>query len=358
MLFTQHIIKLRRLAGAVLTTAYSVSGAQNQLTEQERANIVIDFHSRFDTWLAESPIPPTQEEEKPGMINNHSWFLINYHHCLCLLYRPCPLYPITTPQRLSALYDASSRCVDLWLELWPEQKIAYSIINVSAQFLDCISLLYCLCEYDNRSPNLHSDDNWRREVSTRVRQCHELLEAFGRALPETAKYKEIFGKLSEMLLARHGSNATALPAQQMPVAPGPPLSSAPQSSLPTPAASTSFSTIDLQNLPLLSPNFSTQANGQNGAINDEDTAWNAMTRLWHNAGDFNFDESIFGQINDERLLGLDMSSNSNSTANRGPPGLMGTSARGNAGVNGQMKGFGQGSMGSQAWNGMLWNQIG
>ena len=300
--YTRHIIKLRRLAGAIMSTVYSVSGPQNNLPEPDRAGIINDLHSRLDSWLAESPIPPSDEEEKRGMINNHSWFLVNYQNCLCLLYRPSPLYPVTSNERLRALHEASSRCVDLFLELWHEQKISYNIINVSSQFLACISLLYCLCEYDNRSPNLVSDENWRREVTNRVSQCHELLEAFGRALPETAKYREIFGKLSEMLLARHG-----------PV--GPPASQGPSSTTETPIvaqpaiplapiidtnAAVNFDAIPLKSPAITSPSFF--RNGE--APTKQQAAWNAMTQLWHNSGDFNFDEAIFGQIHDDRLSGL------------------------------------------------------
>ena len=331
MLFTRHIIKLRRLTGTIFSTIYSVSGSQNALPEPQRTEMVRDLHRRMDAWLADSPVPPTEEEEKPGMINNQSWFLLNYHHNLCLLYRPSPLYPIMTAERLSSLHDASSRCLALWLELWHEQKISYSIINVSAQFLDCISLLYCLCEYDNRSPNLHADENWRREVSIRLGQCHELLEAFGRALPETAKYKEIFTKLSEMLLHRHGP----LPGSS---------TAAPSVATPNLAASLAKPTsFDLQNIKLLSP---TVQQAQNGTT-EEQTAWNAMQQLWHNAGDFNFDESILGQIHDDRLLG----------------GLMksATGANGQAigtALDGQVAG--SAPLGEGSWNAemLLWNQLG
>ncbi|ORX35941.1 fungal-specific transcription factor domain-domain-containing protein [Kockovaella imperatae] len=346
MLFTQHIIKLRRLSGAICATVYSVSGSQNSLPEAQRNEIITNFHRQMDTWLAESPVPPSEETEKPGMINNQSWFLLNYHHNLCLLYRPSPLYPNMTTERLSALHDASSRCVALWMELFHEQKISYSIINVSAQFLDCISLLYCMCEYDNRSPNLHSDENWSREVSTRLGQCHALLEAFGRALPETAKYKEIFTKLSEMLLHRHGplpDTSSILPAPNQD-------GSAPVSSSAQGSSSTGF---DLQNVELLSPVYPSQDPRQNSATSEEQAAWNAMTQLWHNAGDFNFDESILGQIQDDRLaqLGLGGAIKGDSGMN-GQGGSIGTAVDGQAAGNPPLQNGG--------WNAdsILWSQIG
>ena len=276
--FIRHIIKLRRLLGRILTTVYSVSGSQNSLPEPQRAAMILDLHTQLDEWLAESPMPPSdlEVEEKRGMINNHSWFLLNYHQGLCFLYRPSPLYPTTTPDRLRALHEASTRSVDLYLELWHEGKVSYNLINVSLQFLACISLLYCLCEYDNRSPGAVGDLNWRREVSSRVGQCQELLEAFSRALPETAKYREIFSRLSDLLLARHGP---IIPEEDQ-AALAPSLDFTLPTPQPDPRPLDPLSSLDL-------------AQGE--------TAWSAMTQLWHDSGDFNFDEAALNSIYDDRL---------------------------------------------------------
>ncbi|OCF42302.1 hypothetical protein I317_03922 [Kwoniella heveanensis CBS 569] len=274
--FTQHIIKLRRLSGIILSTVYSVSGEQNALPETERASIIRDLHSRLDAWLAECPVPPEAEQEKPGMITNHSWFLLNYHQGLCLLYRPSPLFPNMTADKLSALYEASSKSVDLYIDLWRDHKVSYNLINVSMQFLACISLLYCLCEYDNREREFVSDGDWRRLVTDRVSQCQELLEAFSRALPETAKYREIYSKLSELLLARHGpalaenANANALPTPETA-----------ESAVPSALEAVGFAK---------NTDVNSSADGQQQQQTEGEAAWNAMTQLWFNSGDFAFDE--------------------------------------------------------------------
>ncbi|WWD17882.1 hypothetical protein CI109_102326 [Kwoniella shandongensis] len=309
--FTRHIIKLRRLSGIILTTVYSVSGEQNALPEPERAGIIMDLHSRLDTWLAECPMPPDTEEEKRGMITNHSWFLLNYHQGLCLLYRPSPLYPVMTPERLSALHEASTRCVDLYIDLWHDHKVSYNLINVSMQFLACISLLYCLCEYDSRDAGLVNDPNWRREVSQRVGQCHDLLEAFSRALPETAKYREIFSQLSEILLGRHGPLRTPGDGQDgTATAKIEPSIAATRSTLPITSTSTSATRSIMIPPPSSLPigNATNEAaallasnghgNGQAGPSENE-SAWNAMTQLWYNSGDFNFDQRALNSITSE-----------------------------------------------------------
>ena len=213
------------------------------------------------------------------MINNHAWFLLNYHQALCLLFRPSPLYPISTPDRLSALFRASTRCVDLYLDLWREQKVSYNLINISSQFIVCISLLYCLCEYTNRSARPATDPSWHGEVSSRVSQCHELLEAFGSALPETAKYRDIFGKLCEILLARQGESEATKPTH------GLPLDATHSTSVPVPGILIKSST--------------------------GETAWDAMTQLWHDSGDLGWNyDGVSGEMDEKSGLGMSVTDNS------------------------------------------------
>ena len=276
--FTQHIIRVRRLSGVILTSVYSVSGSQNSLPEPERAAIVNDLHFRLDQWLAECPTPPAEEVEKPEMINNQSWFLLNYHQALCLLFRPSPLYPITTPERLSALLQASTRCVDLYLDLWREKKVSYNLINISCQFLVCISLLYCLCEYTNRSSRSATDPSWHEEVSVRVSQCQQLLEAFGPALPETAKYRDIFGKLSDILLSRQDQSEVTDPTYRIPIA-----------------------TPDSTPIPITEMSVKSST---------EETAWDAMTQLWYDTGDSWWNEGVSGGMDERPRLGMSVTDNS------------------------------------------------
>ncbi|WWC58723.1 uncharacterized protein I303_101267 [Kwoniella dejecticola CBS 10117] len=285
--FTQHIIKLRRLGGEILSTVYSVSGAQNTRPEAERAEMISRLHRQFDNWLNNCPAPPPDaEEENRGMIHtSHSWFLLNYHQGICLLYRPSPLYPTMTQSRLASLHEASVRCVDLYIDLWQERKVSYNLINVSMQFLACISLLYCLCEFDNRDSNLVNNSDWRVEVEKRLNQCHELLEAFSSALPETAKYREIFTKLSGLLLARYGP----LQAQAQQGSDNA-LHSFDKIAIPPVPTSDDIAAAITNSTSASLPGSAIAGDSSNTAAGENEVAWNAMTQLWYNSGEFVFDE--------------------------------------------------------------------
>ncbi|ORY31767.1 fungal-specific transcription factor domain-domain-containing protein [Naematelia encephala] len=321
--FTRHIIKIRQLLGVIVTKAYSVSGSQNSLPEPDRAAIILDLHSRLDQWLAECPMPPREAEEERGMVTNFAWFLLNYHHCLCFLYRPSPLYPVTTMHRLRALYEASTRTVDLYIELWREQKIPENSISVNCQFLACICLLYCMCEFENRSAGAKTDRKWRQNVARRVASCQELLEAFGQLLPESTQYRKIFSKLADLLLAGDTpvSNddvqsqtgvqdiiVTSKADDVISMAPGSsnyaqavtyavPSKPVEESQMVLPAASSS-------NAPVLQPTGAGSIIHQNSLLptdplfysvklsQDEESAWDAMTQLWYDSGDFVLDDSF------------------------------------------------------------------
>jgi hypothetical protein len=219
----RYVVRHRRLLGCTLSTLYSVNGEQNALPEPQRRAIIGRLHDELEAWAAD--VLPNKEPPAPRTANHEKWLAINYHQMLCMLYRPSPLYPDTTPATLRALHDASSKCVDLYCELWSVSKVGFNLIQIIGLFVACISLLCCLCECDTR---MHSaevagpattaatlaelglsytgvdDPNWANEIRTRVRQCRDLFETFGGGTPLSAKYRDIFARVSELLLARYG----------------------------------------------------------------------------------------------------------------------------------------------------------
>ncbi|OCF55457.1 hypothetical protein L486_06940 [Kwoniella mangroviensis CBS 10435] len=281
--FTRHIIKLRRLGGIILSTVYSVSGEQNSHSETERSNIIHNLHKQLDIWLSECPLSPADDEnngnsDSGSMIHtSYSWFLLNYQQLLCLLYRPSPLVPSMNEEKLKILHESSLNCVELYLNLYKANKVSYNLINISSQFLSCISLLYCLCEFDSRNKNLIDDAGWKAEVKKRLEQCNDLLEIFSKSLKETSKYNEIFKKLSDLLLVRYG-----------------PLTESEVTTMTT-------TTQEMQPAQLDSTSVSASAS----ATDENQIAWNAMTQLWYNSGDFTFDENTlsnsFGYDKDRDL---------------------------------------------------------
>ncbi|KAK4683840.1 hypothetical protein P7C73_g6381, partial [Tremellales sp. Uapishka_1] len=194
-IFTSHITGLRRLSGEIHTSLYSSPVQPNSISDPDRSSIIRDLHLRLDSWLAQCPTLGPQ----------NNWFMSNYHQTLCLLYRPSPLFPIITPEHLTTLHDSSACCVGVYLELWYEKRIAYNLINVSQHFLACITLMFCLCEYDSRDVRAREDENWRKEVLHRVGQCAELMSVTGKTLAEASKLRGVFERLKRFLDERYGS---------------------------------------------------------------------------------------------------------------------------------------------------------
>ena len=91
------------------------------------------------------------------------------------------------------------------------------------------------------------------------------------------------------------------------------------------------------------------------------TAWTAMTQLWHDSGDFQFDEAVLGRIHDGRGgMGLGMGMGMNGGIMMGFEGVQdvpGLKAEGLGMGLGETsaKGIGNGTGDSGP---MLWNQLG
>lgn len=219
----KHVIGYRRLMGKVLTELYSVNNKNNRLPEADRRAIIRDLHTEIDDWIVGAPVANPKDSER-YRANHRHWWQILYHQLLASLYRPSPLCPTTTPETLRALYDASSHCVDLYIDMCAVNKTSFHLLQIIGLFVSCISLLCCLCECDARMRGVAhepqeassraelglgrysgpDDPAWATEIRTRVAQCHNLFDVFGHKLPASARYRDTFFRLSELLLARYG----------------------------------------------------------------------------------------------------------------------------------------------------------
>ncbi|CAK9787152.1 hypothetical protein CC85DRAFT_331568 [Cutaneotrichosporon oleaginosum] len=302
MNLTRHVVRYRGLMGRILTELYSVNGANNHKPEPERIGIVHRLHAELDAWIVDCPPPMDTQGQNTPKANYSSWWQIHYNHGLCTLYRPSPLYPDTTPETLRALYDASSRCVDLYLDMYAVNKTSFHLLQIIALFVSCISLLCCLCECDARmraaetSPETAAtlaelglgrytgadDPAWAAEIRGRVSQCQSLFDAFGHHLPASAKYRDTFFRISELLLARYGplekadAGAQGNGHEHGPGAADPPAYAPVMDVTPTGL------------VPQVAPGE--KAPPMPGA-DDMAGAWDAMTQLWFDLGDMFGDES-------------------------------------------------------------------
>ncbi|BEI91206.1 uncharacterized protein CcaverHIS019_0400260 [Cutaneotrichosporon cavernicola] len=320
---TNHVVRYRGLMGRILTELYSVNGVNNNKPESERIAIVHRLHSELDAWIVDCPPPLDTQGQNTPKANYSSWWQIHYNQGLCTLYRPSPLYPNSTPETLRALYDASSRCVDLYLDMYAVNKTSFHLLQIIALFVSCISLLCCLCECEARmraaetSPETAvtlaelglgrytgaDDPAWATEIRGRVSQCQSLFDAFGHHIPASAKYRDTFFRISELLLARYGplEKADGAPATGNAERPSGANNSAAQpaahpqhgpvnmnGAAEPPAYASVMDVMPTGLVPQVAPGE--KAPPMPGA-DDMAGAWDAMTQLWFDLGDMFGDES-------------------------------------------------------------------
>ncbi|KIY65614.1 hypothetical protein CYLTODRAFT_445242 [Cylindrobasidium torrendii FP15055 ss-10] len=200
MYFTHHVIRQRRLAGIIMREVYSV--APNMLTDEARQTILSDIHGQIDNWYRCTPVPLSDSELPPGKgVGNTLYFSMMYNLLLCALYRPSPLFPTPGKSQLDTLFRASTRCLDAFWDLHRKKRIAVNHIHLLYMFTSAISLLYCLCEYGAEERNIR-DVEWRRNTTSYVKSCRELLADFTDGWGATERYREIFQTLARTLVER------------------------------------------------------------------------------------------------------------------------------------------------------------
>ncbi|ORY32288.1 fungal-specific transcription factor domain-domain-containing protein [Naematelia encephala] len=195
---TDHIINLRQLSGRIYTALYSVSSQHNSSDQTDRDGILSDLLFKLD---ANSTIS-IDGGKKANTINHNTWLTLASHQIRCDLYRPSALYPTPSDDGLSELYQSSSRCVELYLDIWRNNRLAYNAINVYAQLVATFALVYSLAEFDGRQ----IDGEWREEVVRRLSHCQEILKIFGKVLPGSVKYSEVFERICATLASKYRTN--------------------------------------------------------------------------------------------------------------------------------------------------------
>ncbi|KAI5480300.1 hypothetical protein MNV49_001259 [Pseudohyphozyma bogoriensis] len=206
MVFSHHIIRMRRIGGLIQREVYRIPSAQ--LPAEEREAIIARLQRELDEWFEATPQGHTPSQ---GVFHHAAYFALWYNLLLSAIYRPSPLLPHTSRARLQMLRLSSTRSIELFWELHKDRRIASNHVNLQQMFIGCISLLFCLCEYDGDRNNALSP-TWRHAAVERLQSCSDLLSSFSTGWPATKKYQETFDRLAELLIVKCHTSALQEPA--------------------------------------------------------------------------------------------------------------------------------------------------
>ncbi|KAI1262644.1 fungal-specific transcription factor domain-containing protein [Xylariaceae sp. FL1019] len=140
-----HILALRRIASRIASQVYS-SRASTALAVEERESIIHRLHEELITWRRNMPFPLPQDSvcfSRVPQLSN-SWYDFNYYTHVAMLYRPSPLLPTSSPERLQTLRQMTSMALRTAMTMHQQQRLAYNWLNFLGLYTVSLSLIYSI----------------------------------------------------------------------------------------------------------------------------------------------------------------------------------------------------------------------
>ncbi|KAJ8125747.1 hypothetical protein O1611_g7892 [Lasiodiplodia mahajangana] len=140
-----HILALRRIASKIASQVYSPR-ASTSLSMEERETSIHALHEELITWRRNMPFPLPQDSASSSRVPqfSNSWYDFNYYTHVAMLYRPSPLLPTSSPERLQTLRQVTSMALRTAMTMHQQQRLAYNWLNFLALYTVSLSLIYSI----------------------------------------------------------------------------------------------------------------------------------------------------------------------------------------------------------------------
>jgi hypothetical protein len=90
------------------------------------------------------PLPTDSEIYSRVPHLTHSWYDFNYYTHVAMLYRPSPLLPTPSQDRLRTLREVTSMALRTAMSMHLQQRLAYNWLNFLSLYTITLSLIYSI----------------------------------------------------------------------------------------------------------------------------------------------------------------------------------------------------------------------
>ncbi|KAF2461057.1 fungal-specific transcription factor domain-containing protein [Lineolata rhizophorae] len=195
-----HIVNLRRIAGRIFDKVYSNKG--RELQQSEKDAILQDIHGQLIHWRRTMPFPLPQSGTFRVPHLTTAWFDLNYYNHVIMLYRPSPLCPVLTLEKVVFIAEASSMSIRQMAVMHREQSFAFNWLNLFTLFTTTLTLIYSITAQPEPLGTYLQRTSALDDLGTAV----NLLQTFGVKFPSALKCRDIVKDVTERLQS-HQSEA-------------------------------------------------------------------------------------------------------------------------------------------------------
>lgn len=188
-----HILALRRVGGRIFEQVYS--NRNRQLSGPERDAILQNLHQELIDWRRAMPFPLPQSKSLPIPHFTTAWYDLNYYQHVLMLYRPSPLFPVLTLEKVSLIAETSSMFISQVSAMQRQGRYAFNWLNLFTVFTATLTLIYSITAQPEPLPTYLQRTNALSDLGI----VNGLLVTFGRKFPSALKCRDIVQDVTHRL---------------------------------------------------------------------------------------------------------------------------------------------------------------
>lgn len=201
-----HILALRKISGEIFEQVYS--NRNRHLGGAERDMILQNIHQKLIDWRRGMPFPLPQSTSLMIPHFSSAWYDLNYYQHVLMAYRPSPLFPILTLEKVGLIAEASTMFIAQVATMQRQKRYAFNWLNLFTVFTATLTLIYSITAQPEPIPTYLQRTNALNDLAT----VSDLLSTFGRKFPSAFKCRDIVQDVMRRLEALIGAGPQT-PAQ-------------------------------------------------------------------------------------------------------------------------------------------------
>ncbi|GAB7354548.1 hypothetical protein MBLNU459_g5006t2 [Dothideomycetes sp. NU459] len=202
-----HILALRKISGEIFEQVYS--NRNRNLNGAERDMILHDIHQKLIDWRRGMPFPLPQSTSLMIPHFSTAWYDLNYYQHVLMAYRPSPLFPVLTLEKVGLIAEASTMFIAQVAIMQRQKRYAFNWLNLFTVFTATLTLIYSITAQPEPIPTYLTRTGALNDLAT----VSELLLTFGRKFPSALKCHEIVQDVMRRLESLMGVDATVSSSQ-------------------------------------------------------------------------------------------------------------------------------------------------
>jgi hypothetical protein len=198
-----HVLALRRIASQIFDQVYS--NRNRHLPTVDQKDIFSGLHTQLLEWRRTMPFPLPQCRSLQIPHTCTSWYDYNYYLHLIMLYRPSPLCPVLTLEKVDLIANASAMAIRHIEVMHNEERYSYNWITLFNVFSVALTLIYSITAQPDSLPIYLR----RSDALSDLDRASRVLGNFAQKFPTVARCRNIVQGVSQRLRTLINSAHTA-----------------------------------------------------------------------------------------------------------------------------------------------------